>query len=157
LPRRPRQIGQQADDAAFARRAAAVDKERAIAENELGNRIELARREANLVEQEGANERRRATEKAAASLIATESRPPTADRRRHRCEVIRVEGERVARSSGSRPTATCRQPHMGLAPASSPADRDHRAPQLTPDLLGTLGQLAEAGTPARGRPTRPDR
>ena len=53
-------ISAEADEAAFARRAAAVDKERAIAENELANRIELARREATLVEQEGAHGRTRA-------------------------------------------------------------------------------------------------
>ena len=48
-------IQQRADEATFARRAQAVDKERAIAENELGNRIELARREEALVEREAAN------------------------------------------------------------------------------------------------------
>jgi regulator of protease activity HflC (stomatin/prohibitin superfamily) len=146
------QISQQADEAAFARRAAAVDKERAIAENELGNRIELARREANLVDQEGANERRRATEKAAASLIATESR--AAERRIAAAadsEVIRVvEGERVAleieRLAAYRdlPAAVL----MGLAArdfAGKIETIEHLS--LTPDLLGTLlGRLAEAGT-----------
>ena len=48
-------IQQRADEATFARRAQAVEKERAIAENELGNRIELARREEALVAQEAAN------------------------------------------------------------------------------------------------------
>jgi regulator of protease activity HflC (stomatin/prohibitin superfamily) len=57
-------IHEQADEATFARRAQAVDKERAIAENELRNRIELAGREERLVEQESANERRRAEAKA---------------------------------------------------------------------------------------------
>ena len=38
-------IQQAADEAGFARRALAVEKERAIAENELQNRIELAKRE----------------------------------------------------------------------------------------------------------------
>jgi regulator of protease activity HflC (stomatin/prohibitin superfamily) len=37
-------IQQRADEATFARRALAVDKERAIAENELANQVELARR-----------------------------------------------------------------------------------------------------------------
>ncbi len=48
-------IQQDADEATFRRRAQAVDKERAIAENELGNRIELARREEELVQRESAN------------------------------------------------------------------------------------------------------
>jgi regulator of protease activity HflC (stomatin/prohibitin superfamily) len=52
-------IQQQADQAAFERRALAVEKERAIAENELQNKIELARREQALIEQHGRNEHRR--------------------------------------------------------------------------------------------------
>ncbi|MHB8490783.1 MAG: SPFH domain-containing protein [Solirubrobacteraceae bacterium] len=62
-------IQQQADAATFDRRAQAVENERAIAENELANRIELARREEDLVTQSGANERRRAEEAAAARGI----------------------------------------------------------------------------------------
>ncbi|UUY05741.1 hypothetical protein LRS13_09535 [Svornostia abyssi] len=62
-------IQQQADEATFQRRALAVEKERAIAENELQNRIELARREEDLVAQEGANTRRRAEEEALAALV----------------------------------------------------------------------------------------
>ena len=53
-------IQQQADEAAFERRALAVEKERAIAENELENRIELARREEQLIAQEGQNAQKRA-------------------------------------------------------------------------------------------------
>ena len=48
-----------ADRATYDRRAQAVDRERAIKENELNNRTELARREAELVELQGMNERRR--------------------------------------------------------------------------------------------------
>src|SRR4051794_17146327 len=59
---------------AAVRRAAAVDKERAIAENELANRIELARRTSTLVEQEGANERKKAAEAVAAARIAVDGK-----------------------------------------------------------------------------------
>ncbi len=62
-------IQQQADEAMFSRRALAVDKERAIAENELENQVELAKRENRLIEERGANERRRAEEKALAQAI----------------------------------------------------------------------------------------
>ena len=62
-------IQQDADKATFQRRALAVEKERAIAENELQNRIELARREEDLVAQEGANARKRATEQVAAAMV----------------------------------------------------------------------------------------
>lgn len=52
-------IQAESDRATYERRAQAVDRERAIKENELNNRTELARREAELVELAGANERRR--------------------------------------------------------------------------------------------------
>ncbi|MFN7698347.1 MAG: SPFH domain-containing protein [Deltaproteobacteria bacterium] len=65
-------IQQEADEAAFARRAMAVEKERAIAENELQNRIELARREEQLISQEGANQKRKMTEEAESRRIAAE-------------------------------------------------------------------------------------
>src|SRR5947208_2367345 len=54
------QIQQEADRATYERRAVAVERERAIAENELASRIELARREEQLVEQRGTNARREA-------------------------------------------------------------------------------------------------
>jgi regulator of protease activity HflC (stomatin/prohibitin superfamily) len=95
-------IQQRADEATFARRALAVEKERAIAENELANKIELAAREENLVAQEGANERRRAEEQAAADAIAAQATDQTermAARRRsdavRELEAARLEAERV--------------------------------------------------------------
>jgi regulator of protease activity HflC (stomatin/prohibitin superfamily) len=62
-------VQQDADKATYERRALAVERERAIAENELQNQIELARREEQLVDQQGQNERKRATEQAAAGRI----------------------------------------------------------------------------------------
>ena len=67
------QLQQAADEATFARRALAVEKERAIAENELQNKIELARRAQNLIQQEGQNQRRRSEEAAAAKRIEAEA------------------------------------------------------------------------------------
>ena len=49
-------IQQKADEATFQRRAMAVEKERAIKENELATEIELARRQEELVRQKGANQ-----------------------------------------------------------------------------------------------------
>ncbi|UUU30324.1 SPFH domain-containing protein [Streptomyces sp. CA-210063] len=63
------QIQQEADRATYERRAVAVERERAIAENELASQIELARREEQLVEQRGTNARREAEEKAAADAV----------------------------------------------------------------------------------------
>jgi hypothetical protein len=62
-------IQQEADQATFERRALAVEKERAIQENELKNRIELARREEDLIRQAGQNERRRTEEQTAAKKL----------------------------------------------------------------------------------------
>lgn len=67
-------IQQKADEATFSRRALAVENEAAIAENELKNRIELARREQDLIDQRGSNTRREAEEAALAAAIDGESR-----------------------------------------------------------------------------------
>ena len=67
-------IQQEADEAAFSRRALAVEKERAIKENELRNQIELAKREEELIAQRGQNERRQAVEKGEALRISTEAK-----------------------------------------------------------------------------------
>ena len=66
-------IQQESDQAVFLRRAMAVEKERAIEENELQNRIELARREEELIAQEGQNGRHRAREEAQAEQIRSEA------------------------------------------------------------------------------------
>ncbi len=66
-------IQQKADEATFSRRAQAVEKERAIQENELSNKIELARREEQLIAQQGQNERRRAEEQVEADRLRTEA------------------------------------------------------------------------------------
>jgi regulator of protease activity HflC (stomatin/prohibitin superfamily) len=62
-------VQQEADRATFERRALAVESERAIAENELHNQIELARREEELIAQRGQNEQRRVEDAAAASRV----------------------------------------------------------------------------------------
>jgi regulator of protease activity HflC (stomatin/prohibitin superfamily) len=68
------QVQQEADKATFERRALAVERERAIGENELQTKIELARREEELVAQNGANERLKTQEVWAADGIATEAK-----------------------------------------------------------------------------------
>jgi regulator of protease activity HflC (stomatin/prohibitin superfamily) len=64
-------VQQDADRAMYERRALAVERELTIAENELHNQIELARREEELVAQRGQNSRREAEEQAATSGIVT--------------------------------------------------------------------------------------
>ena len=74
-----------ADRATYDRRAQAVDRERAIKENELNNRTELARREAELVELQGMNERRRTEQELERDRLCNEAE--AANRR------LRVEAE----------------------------------------------------------------
>ncbi|TQV78468.1 SPFH domain-containing protein [Denitrobaculum tricleocarpae] len=66
-------LQQKADEATFSRRALAVEKERAIAENELNNQVELAARRKELIAREDANARSEAEALAAASRITVEA------------------------------------------------------------------------------------
>ena len=86
------QVQQESDKATFERRAVAVERERAIGENELQTQIELARREEQLVSQRGANARREAEENAAANNIAAEAEA----RRTVTLAEARAEGTRLA-------------------------------------------------------------
>lgn len=66
-------LQQKADEATFERRALAVEKERAIAENELANKTELARREKLFIAEESGNARSRAAGLAEARGIEAEA------------------------------------------------------------------------------------
>jgi regulator of protease activity HflC (stomatin/prohibitin superfamily) len=68
------QVQQEADRATYERRARAVERERAIGENELQNQIELAKRKEQLVVQRGTNARRQAEDAAVANRIETEAK-----------------------------------------------------------------------------------
>lgn len=151
MPTRER-IQQEADEATFARRALAVEKERAIAENELQNQIELAKREEVLIGQRGANDRRRATEEAEAKAIDVRAR---AERTRvdsaARAESMRMIDE--ARVHGERERmeiyrAMPSSAMLGLA-AQELAGKLEKIEHLNvaPELLGPLlTQLVQAGT-----------
>ena len=105
-------IQQQADQATFHRRALAVEHERAIAENELKNRIELARRAEELVEREGANERKRAQEEAAALLVSAHA----ADERR----ALEAEREAQTIEAIERARLTAERERMEIETAAGP-------------------------------------
>ena len=115
MPARER-IQQEADEATFARRALAVEKERAIAENELPNQIELARREESSIGQRGQNEKKRITDE------ATE---PSASRPRRRRATSRLNadgaGRQHRRARGARastPSASAWRSTATLPPAA---------------------------------------
>jgi hypothetical protein len=67
------QLQAEADRALYERRALAVERESQISENEMQSKLDLARKRADLVDQEGHNARREAEEKAAADAITVEA------------------------------------------------------------------------------------
>ncbi len=84
-------LQQKADEAIFERRALAVDKERAIAENELANRVELAKRETELIAEESRNKRDRATGDAEAQQVEADAE----GNRIRIVEAAKAEGEKA--------------------------------------------------------------
>jgi regulator of protease activity HflC (stomatin/prohibitin superfamily) len=66
-------LQQKADQATFERRAMAVEKERAIAENELANQVELAKRTKQLIAEQSANARSEAEGNAQTTQIEADA------------------------------------------------------------------------------------
>jgi regulator of protease activity HflC (stomatin/prohibitin superfamily) len=96
------QIQQEADRATYERRAVAVERERAIAENELDSKIELARREEQLVDQRGTNARREAEEHAAADAVRAEAEAARSVRlARAEAEGVRAVGDARAQAQAA--------------------------------------------------------
>ena len=119
------EIQQRADQATFQRRALAVESERAIAENELANRIELARREEDLITRESANQ-----------AIAAQAEA-------ERIDVLEAARLRAERERAELQTALGPQVLLALALqdlAGQLGRVEHLA--ITPDLLTPLLQRA---------------
>jgi regulator of protease activity HflC (stomatin/prohibitin superfamily) len=146
-------LQQKADQAVFERRALAVEKERAIAENELQNKTELARRATQLITQEAANARSRAEGERNAKQVE-------ADGEAGRLRVVEearneLEHARIAIYQDI-PVHVL----LGLA-ARELASKLNRIDHLnvTPDLLATLmGELGKtvAASPPPPRVTKPE-
>ena len=144
-------VQQDADRATFERRALAVERERAIAENELQNHIELARREEQLVAQQGQNERRRAEEQAVAGRIQAEGE---ASRQRllaeAQADATRAMGEAEGGAEAAR-LAAYRDVDAATLVGLALRELAGNLPQVgtlavTPDLLTpVLARLAGAG------------
>jgi len=144
MPARER-IQQAADDATYARRALAVEKERVISENELSTKIELAKREEVLIAQNGQNQKKRVIDQAEADSIAvagrtrnlrTEAEADADGIRLRQSALVAAERERVAIYEKLGPEAM-----LGLAAhqfAGKLQNIEHLS--LTPDMLGTLAQ-----------------
>jgi regulator of protease activity HflC (stomatin/prohibitin superfamily) len=146
------QIQQTADRATYQRRADAVQQERAIAENELQNQIELARREEQLVVQRGANGRRQAQETAAAAGIEAEAQGAREQLLTEaRAAGTRAMGEAQAAGEAARMDAYREVPEAILL-ALAARELAGNLPQigtlvLTPDLLAPLLSRLTAGAP----------
>lgn len=88
-------VQQQADRAVFERRAAAVEKERTIKENELATQVELARRQEDLIRRQGANKLLDVQQAAEAQRAAT-----VAEQERHQMEAEGASRQATARAEG---------------------------------------------------------
>jgi len=141
-------VQQEADRATYERRALAVERERAISENELANQIELARREEELVGQRGVNARREAESAAAAAEVASEAQAA----RDRRAAQVRADAERLAGAARGEATAALLAAHAEvpaeLLLAIAARELAANLPKidslvLTPDLLAPV--LAKLG------------
>jgi len=133
-------LQERADEATFSRRAQAVEKERAIAENELATRIELSRRQAALIRQEDENERRRAEAQAEAGRVRV------------------MEGARVDAELARLATVKDLDPRLLYALAARAfAEKLTRIDTLnvTPDLAAALAGMLRGPAPAAPAPAAP--
>ncbi|CAM2841978.1 hypothetical protein BST27_22215 [Mycobacterium intermedium] len=145
------QVQQEADRATFERRALAVERERAIGENEMQTKIELARRREELVAQDGINERLKTQEVWAAEAIATEARARRdVQLAEAEAQAIRLVGDAKAAAESARLAAyrdLSEATLLGLAVkelAASLPKIEHLV--LTPDLLApVLARLGGGG------------
>jgi hypothetical protein len=136
-------LQQKADQATFERRALAVEKERAIAENELANKIELARREKMLIAEETGNTRTRV-------LAQTEDQQIEAE-----AEAARIRALETARTDAERARIDIyrdlpRDVMFGLAAREFAGKLDGiEHLNVTPDLLAALvGEVRKAAPAA---------
>jgi regulator of protease activity HflC (stomatin/prohibitin superfamily) len=147
------QMQQEADRATYQRRALAVERERAIAESELQNKIELAKRTEQLVVQRGANTRRQAEDAAAADGIEAGAQAS----REERLAEARAAGTRAlgqAKADGEAALlAAYRDVPEAMLLALAARDLAGNLPNIsslvvTPDLLApVLAKLGSAGRP----------
>lgn len=153
-------IQQEADGATFKRRALAVQNERAIAENELRNRVELARQQEELVGQEGQNRRTAAEEEATAALVEARAEDERERLRieRHAADIdaveaarLRAETERTRIQAEAGPEVLLALAVQRLADEIGKVEHLTITPDLLQPLLGRLAVGAAPGVAATGR------
>ena len=144
-------LQQQADEASFNRRALAVEKERAIAENELSTKIELETQRRQLIAREDENTRSKAETEAAAMKIEAEAeagRIRAIDQAR-----ADMEKERMAVYADLPPDVLYAMAAQEFAGKLQSID----SLTVTPDMLaGALAQVRAALAPGAVLPERPE-
>lgn len=146
-------VQQDADRATYERRALAVERERAIGQNELQTQIDLATRQEQLVAQKGANQRRQAQEAAAAQAITSEAEAGrTRTLAAAHADATRLTGAADAEAEAAKLAANAATPE-GVLLALALRDLAANLPAienlvLTPDLLAPV--LAKLGVGAKG-------
>ncbi len=152
------QVQTDADRATYGRRVVAVEQERRIAENEMQNKIELARREEQLITQRGANDNLRVTQKAAAKRIAADGE---AERTRVSAAATADATRLVGAAQGEADTArvaALRDLDRSAVIALAVRDLAGNLPgintlTITPDLLTALvARLAGSAVPVVAQP-----
>ncbi|MEK7415683.1 MAG: SPFH domain-containing protein [Planctomycetota bacterium] len=114
-------IQQKADEAGFSRRANAVEKERVIKENEINTEFELAKRQEQLIEQQGRNKLLTIEREAQAARRQAES---AAERQALEAEayakqvLVRAKGDAEAHSTLDTQTLTTERERVGLYSAA---------------------------------------
>lgn len=141
-------LQQKADQAMYERRALAVEKERAIAENELANKVELARREKLLITEEAQNTLNRAKSQAEAENVAADA------------EALRIRTVEMAKAEAETAhMAVFRDLPANVLMALAARDLANKLTHIdqiniTPDMLATLMKEFRANTlpalPAQG-------
>lgn len=157
MPVRER-IQTESDRSTYERRALAVERERAISENELANKIALARREEELVAQRGANARKKAAEESEADAIAVAAEA-------HRMSALATATAERTRIVGDADAAARKIWLASYRDLPEPVLQflalDHLASNLpdiqslviTPEMITPL--LSSLGDHLRGSPTEP--
>ncbi len=144
-------IQQESDRAMFERRALAVERERAIAENELQNQIELAKREETLIQQRGVNDKRRVRQEAESAQIAADAQAARAAvEHGSQADGIRIVEEARVQAESNRIDIYRDLPSSVLVGLAARDLADNLPPiehlVVSPELLGpALTKLAEAG------------
>lgn len=147
-------LQEQADVATYDRRAKAVEKERSISIAEADSQLESSKRMAQLLDQQGANSRKEATDNAEVTQINAQSTNDSiVSRAEAQAKATLVQGEAAAAAEEARQkvyselTDTARRDLVLRELAQSLGNIENLT--ITPDLLSkVLAGMANDGTPA---------